>query len=630
LLGNRPSIAVFFTLTAIVFVSLYPYLPRVRNPNENTRTYTTMAVVEDHTFCVDLPVQHYGATGDLARVPKPDGTSHLYSVKAPGNTYLAIPVYWAFRKLAPLLHLSAKPPIPTSKPDERERWFEATTFVLRFFTVQIPCFLFLVWFERWLRRLVADVVLRLAAVVGVGLGTNYLAYSLMFVSHTLCAICAFLAFALTAESWLKKPNARLRSAWTAFLIGLATGGTVIFEYHALPAALILGIFALCVHYRPKQILGLVLGGGIHVAGMMYYQWRSYGNPLTPGHKFVENPMFRAQHEKGLYGIQLPHLDVISQLAFSRAFGFFGTSPFMWLGLVGIPFGIFFVARHRPERKKLRVLFGLMWFLILCAFLPVSGFLNWHGGWSVGPRYWSIGPPFFAFAAAFGLDNIASRWPRMRPVVRALAVGLALASVLQTGLISILYNTLPEQITRPLPEAALPLLRDGFFPHHLGELVGWQSARFFYVVLACFLLAALVPFLTRVRESWLAWTVRGVLALGFAGVGLWPAFTPPAFEEGDDHGASTRFLVDAWDPPGRDGIKRQRERVLADATKGPCPRLDLARMEKLVGMAGEAKRDEAGQDASKCRGLLPRFDGLLEKYAHQPPLPPKPPKPAAAK
>jgi len=107
LLGNRPSIAVFFTLTAIVFVSLYPYLPRVRNPNENTRTYTTMAVVEDHTFCVDLPVQHYGATGDLARVPKPDGTSHLYSVKAPGNTYLAIPVYWAFRKLAPLLHLEA-------------------------------------------------------------------------------------------------------------------------------------------------------------------------------------------------------------------------------------------------------------------------------------------------------------------------------------------------------------------------------------------------------------------------------------------------------------------------------------------------------------------------------------------
>ncbi len=615
MLGARLARVVFFALIAAVFTSLYPYLPRIRNPNENTRTYTTMSLVEEHTFRVDEEVKRYAYTNDLARVPLPDGSSHLYAVKAPGNTYLGVPVYWALRALAPRLHLRAQPPTKASSPDDRERWFTMTTFVLRLLTVQLPCLLFLFWLERWLRSTTSDVVLRLAAVAGAGLGTNYLAYSLMFVSHALCAVCAFMAFGLTVKSWLEHTAPRFRSARVAFAVGLLAGGSVMFEYYALPVAVILSVFALCVHRRPLQVVALVVGGIINVAGMALYQWRSFGSPLTPGHKFVEDAAFRAQHAKGLYGIELPNFVAIKQLAFSHSFGFFGTSPFMWLGLVAVPFGLFVGARGRRDRRKLRVVILVLWFVVLAAFVPVSGFLNWRGGWTVGPRHWSIGPPFFAFGAAFGLEQVATRWPRVRPAVRALAAGLALASVIQTGLVSITYNTLPMSITRPLAQAALPLLRDGFVPHHLGELVGWQGTRFFYVVAGCMLVAALVPVVVRVRESWVAWGLRSASALIFAAVALVPAFSAPLPDEKDEGTGGVRFLVDSWDPPGRDAIHRKRDKASPDAAKTPCERAELARMERLVGMFTEATRDEVGTGQAPCGGAVAKVDSFLLAHAH---------------
>jgi hypothetical protein len=612
---KRLPIVAFFALVAIVFGTLFPYLPRVRNPNENTRTYATMAVVEEHTFRVDEEVKRYAWTNDLARVPQPDGSSHLFAVKAPGNTYLAIPVYWALRGLAPVLHLAAQPPTARSSPDERERWFTTTTFVLRFLTVQIPCFLFLVWLERWLRSTTRDVVLRIAAVAGAGLGTNYLAYSLMFVSHTLCGAAAFLAFGLTVRSWLEHAGPRYRSARTALAIGFCAGGAVMFEYHALPAAFVLAVFAACVHRRPLQLLALAAGGSVHVAGMMLYQWKSFGNPLTPGHKFVESAVFRAQHEKGLYGIELPHLGVLKQMAFSRAFGFFGTSPFMWVGLLSIPFGVFLGVQHRRGKVKLRVVIALVWLIVFAAFIPVSGNQNWHGGWSIGPRYWTVGPPFFAFAAVYALENIASRWPSLRPAARAVAAGMALASVVQTGLVSITYNTLPESITRPLAEATLPLLRDGYVPHHLAELVGFTGTRFFYFVAGCLLIAALIPLAVRAGDSTRVTVARGVSALAIAGLALVPAFSKPEPEEADEATGGVRFLVDTWDPLGRDAIRDKRAEVAADKKHAPCPRVELAHMERLVGMFSEAARDEAGLDASKCGGAMATVDAFLMKHAY---------------
>ena len=46
-------VQVFFVLAAVAFTCAYPFLAVVNNPNENVRTYTTIALVEDHTFRID-------------------------------------------------------------------------------------------------------------------------------------------------------------------------------------------------------------------------------------------------------------------------------------------------------------------------------------------------------------------------------------------------------------------------------------------------------------------------------------------------------------------------------------------------------------------------------------------------
>src|SRR5439155_26125547 len=101
--------------------------------------------------------------------------------KAPGSSLVAVPVYWLFSKIAPAF----------VDRHDAGAWITAATLVLRLLLVQLPCFLFLVWFERALRPYCKDEGLRLTATAALGVGTNFLAYALMFVSHSLCAAAAF-------------------------------------------------------------------------------------------------------------------------------------------------------------------------------------------------------------------------------------------------------------------------------------------------------------------------------------------------------------------------------------------------------------------------------------------------------
>src|SRR5215471_12435563 len=133
---------VFFALTFVVFTCVFPYIQAINNPNENVRTYMTMALVEDHTFRIDTIIQRHGWVNDMAVVPdKVTAERHHYSVKAPAISYAGVPVYWAFRKLAP--HFGHPPPTMESPFEDRTWWFRATTLVLRLFVVQLPCFFFL-------------------------------------------------------------------------------------------------------------------------------------------------------------------------------------------------------------------------------------------------------------------------------------------------------------------------------------------------------------------------------------------------------------------------------------------------------------------------------------------------------
>lgn len=581
----------FFALVAVVYLTVFPYMAWVNNPNENVRTYMTMALVEDGTFCVDRIVRRHGWTNDMALVPDPAvlGGGHRYSVKAPYVSYAGVPVYWAMTKVAPLLGK----PVPTESSPQADRaaWLRASTFVLRLFVVQIPCLAFLVFFERWLRKYSPDAALRLPAVAAVGLGSNYLAYALMNVSHALFAVAAFAAFAIATEERDRFADARQRRAGRAFLAGLFAGLATLLEYHALPVSFVLAVYAAVVFRRPTRLLALGVGGVLNVLALAFFQWRAFGDPMTPGHKMVENQFFASRHHEGLFGMETPSWEVFHDISVSRAFGFFGTSPYMWLGLLAIPFALLFPAGTPRQRGRMRVASFVWLFAMLTLWLTVSAANNWRGGWTIGPRYLGAAPPFFAFGAVCALERLAGRSPGRRALLRGAAGGLAAAAAIQTGLISILYNSMPESVTRPLSQMALPLLRVGFVPYDLAEIVGWHTTGFFYFVVGCLLVAPVVAALAPAFRGVKLHALRLATFAAAAAVAVFFAMGDPAKEEGGDGHGDLRGLTTSWEPAGRDRIARLRLEAERYGPRGPCLWYKLADLERVVHWDSKATTDE---------------------------------------
>ncbi len=587
----------FFALLFVVYTGVFPYMGAINNPNENVRTFMTMALVEEGTFKIDAIVDRHGWTNDMARAPdKKTGVFHLYSVKAPAVSYAGVPVYWAFTKIMPRLGR----PVPTLRapPEERARWLADATWALRFFSVQLPCFAFLVWLERFLRGTTRDPVLRLSAVAALGLGTNYLAYALMFASHALFAVAAFVSVAVTQRA--RAVPVRERSPRDALIAGFFAGWATLLEYHALPVSVCLAAFAGLTFYRPTRLAALAAGGLFHAALMAFFQWRAFGSPLTPGHRMSENGEFARLLNQGYFGIQTPDLGHAGSLLFSRSYGLFGTSPYLWLGLLAIPltvFGGFGGAKSRGARRTAALVWlGTNTVLVL----TVSAAINWRGGWTVGPRYLGACSAFLVYGAITALERLARRGRARRTWVRGLAVGAACASAAQTGVISLLSNSLPESVGRPLPELGLPLLRAGYLPRHLGDLAGFTSPAFgYFVVLAGAAACALLFFAGRLAgETWKLRALRAGLGVVVALVALAPAFSTPGPEEGTDAGvAARRYFAEIWEPPGRDRIAQLRQQVAR--THAPCGYLKLAALEKSMALDAESAQHEA-----LARGVAP--------------------------
>jgi hypothetical protein len=651
-------VLVFFGLVFVVYTCVFPYMARMNNPNENVRTYMTMALVEEHSLRIDEMVARYGWVNDMARAPdKKTGEFHRYSLKGPAVSYAGVPVYWLFKKIAPRF----KHPLPTraSLLKDKVWWFRASTLVLRLFTIQLPCFAFLVWLERWLRATTSDTVLRLTAVAAVGLGTNYLAYSMMFASHAPFAVAAFGSFALTTSErmraggparmprwlvavaffvgaamaaaglrhqhielshrilWVLVPvglgtvlamtmaatlppsEASETRASRAFLAGLLAGLATLLEYHALPVSIALSLYAMTTFWRPQRLVAFGIGGALNAATLMHFQWRAFGSPFTPGHRMSDNPVFAALLNKGYFGIGQPSYEVAKNITISHSYGFFGTSPFMVLGLLAIPFTLGFAYGKPNERRQRRVATVAWMFAMMVLWTTVSAAINWRGGWTVGPRYLGAAPPFFAYGAVCALEQISGTSLVRRALARAVAGGCAVASVAQTGLVSLITNAIPESVTRPLPQIALPMARTGFVPHHAGELFGWMAPWFWYGVAACLavavLLAALVPWEDRVYS----WLIRLVVCALVANVAIGPAFSAPDKVKEPTDPNAIRYFVDSWEPPDRDFIHRAREQAERLGPRGPCAWYKVADLERIVMLPWDREEKRALEPRSAC-------------------------------
>jgi hypothetical protein len=627
----------FFVFVLLPMLCVFPYLRVVNNPNEFVRVFTVMSLVENRTFKIDEQVKTWGWVNDMAHLKGVDGADHYFMVKAPGAVYLGLPGYVLFsRVVAPLLgkHYRDVIATPSSKEqmaevaDLRLWWLRMATWSMRIVGTQIPCFLFLLWFERYLRDFSPDPAIRYATVAAAGLGTNYLAYTHMFASHSQYAAVAFLAFA-NIERELRRSAGDLRRVRLpyALLAGFCTSACVTLEYHALFLTLVLTMFAAFALFRPHYaafwVLGAIpglgfmrrwvplparasvtpvpllafgVGGLLNVPHVMYFHWAAYGDPFTPGHQKLETARFAAEHKMGLWGILWPSWDHIKALAIDPGFGFFGMSPFMWLGLLSVP--LLFVSPRGTwsQRQHLRII-SVVWLACMAVVIGVNaGFVEWRAGWTVGPRYLVVCAPFFAFGGALLLERVAHGSRSRRALCRGVAGGLALAGVLTIGTVGLVYDTLPETIARPFAQFSIPMVRAGLVPHHIGEWFGWTSITPWYVVCVAMLLAPMVAALWPSPGDTGATLLRRASAFVVAlGIGMVPAFSTP--EDSTPlfklH-PSVAGLAAGWEPPGRDRLTALREEAERYGTRGigPCLWYRVADLERTLDQDGAAAKDES--------------------------------------
>ncbi|MCA9576559.1 MAG: hypothetical protein KC668_14040 [Myxococcales bacterium] len=461
-------------LVAVVYLYVVPYFPALNNPNENVRVYMTAALVEDHSYDIGGPRRRWGWVNDAACVDElPDRTlvpcertapagavRRYYSVKAPGASFLGVPGYAIYHALL-------------GEGDEPElRW---AVYSMRLSGTILPTLLFLFAFHRFLCRQTRRRWLRELAFFGVALGSVMLGYAYMFASHTQSAACAFGAFMILFDArarsrsrgWVPRPALANISWDQATAAGMLAAGASLFEYPCFVVSVLLSVYALTAVRPWSRLVGFGVGALVPTLLMMHFQWRAFGNPLSPGHLFVENPSFRAIHHEGFYGAQSFHWDGAFALLFDGRLGMFGTSPWLALGLVGL--GVMLVS---PGRLGSRV--DALFAALVCVGLYVFiCFMNiWHAGWSVGPRYLVALIPFLGFFGLVALERLAQRWP---VAAAGLGLGLLLAGFVSASLPSMYYPHLMPELSAPVSQLLPVLIGHDYAPYNAGNLLHWYGS-----------------------------------------------------------------------------------------------------------------------------------------------------------
>jgi MFS family permease len=383
-------------LLFLILLACYAYFPpRWADWNQNSRLNLTLAIVDDRSFQIDRFVAN---TGDYAKY-----NGHYYSDKAPGTSFLAVPVYAAVRPVlqtAPVQRFierlgSSAAFGETLRPGgsglaTEKVYFALVLMIVSFATVAVPSALLGVVLYRFLELFGLATGWRVMVALIYGLATPAFPYSNAFVGHQQVAALLFGSF------WLVFliGRQRLSPRWM-LVVGFLLGWTLITEY---PAALIIagiGLYAIIILPDRRWIVGAALAGIPPLALMMAYNYAIFGTVLPVGYKYSE--LWQAEHQSGFMSLAGPNREALWGITFSVHRGLFLLAPVLLTGLAG------FVAWWRAGiyRRELAV---CIWAVV--SFLLFNGSsVMWSGGFGVGPRYLVPMLPFLAF----GMGAFLAMW-----------------------------------------------------------------------------------------------------------------------------------------------------------------------------------------------------------------------------
>lgn len=541
----------------------FPYYEDLNNPNEHVRLYMTMAMVEGGTFAIDEPTRRYGWVNDRA-----EHGGHLYAGKAPGASFLGVPVYAAASWIADLL----------GHPLDRR----AAVRLLRLFAVTLPGLVFLVFFRRFLDELDGPPWLRDALFLAYALGSMAYAYNLMFAGHQLAAAALTGALIAYYRAGKRLEEGEEPPTLTCALGGLLLGAAPAMEYPAAIGAAIVALYAVVLLRRRPWLLAAALAPALLPAALVAaFHTAAFGSPLAFPYDSIENPAFQRLLAEGWQGATYPHLDRLATMLLAPSFGLlFFTPP-----LVLAPLGWVVQARRWRELPPSRR--HLIWVLpavALALILYLASSALWRAGWAVGPRYIASVVPFLVLAAQVGGAALVRRYGPKASAPLATAVLLAL---LHGGTSGALYPHQPEPFDNPVYDLNLRLIELGFAPHHALEWLGLRG----YMALLPLGLAAFVAALAlsfgprRARSGSMighalgAWLLAAVCALVLSTYGE----TSRAEER------MWSLVVRTWEPRGWSAPERRLAELEAIEDPTPDQLRAMADAHQLLGRARAAAR-----------------------------------------
>ncbi len=508
-------------LLALLLVAsgwLFVYFDKLNNPNELVRIYMARALLQHGTYAIGErravpggfrdggPVySDWGYINDKAlvcddpRARPPACSGKLYAAKAPGPSFLAVPVLGALK-----LALG------------REPSRTADVFVLRWVFCIVPTALFWIAMRRFLLRSGVPPAAALACVLSGALGSLSFTYGQMFAGHQLAALALGTAFLVAF--WPGASTAPGTSPRAALLFGFAAGLAVCCEYPSAPAALLLaGLWLWSGRATPKALALAALGAAGPLLALAHFHTAAFGAPWSTPYS---------------------HLEVQGSL-FAPYLGLFFWAPWTALALGAAPL---LLRSRRPAGTAAVAV--VAYYLVF----QVTHSL-WRSGWVVGPRYMTPVVPFAAAAVGLAIAQVGRA---ARPWAAALLGGAGAASIAATGLASIVCQAFPLEVYNPLVEVVAPLLSHGYVPRNPLQLAGvpglWSALPALAALatgMALLLTAPLRMDAGARRAHWLALAIAALLVLA-----QWTATA------GDSpaHSVAVRYLSSVWEPDPPPGAR----------------------------------------------------------------------------
>jgi hypothetical protein len=400
--------------------------------NQNTRFALVRSIIEQGTLRIDdtAVVRGRPVSGDLARL---DG--HLYSDKAPGASFTAVPA---------VLVAGAFVRDPTSREG-----LAALSWVATLAAAGLPTIAAALLVLHLAMAFGCGRAAGVFAALAFGLATPAWGYATLLFGHALAGACLLASFAAAVE--LERRGSAARDWGLGLAVGLGAGWATVTEYPCAVPAAMLALLAVAgandvdrgAGRRARAAAGVAVGALACIAVLAAYNAAAFGSPFTLGYTH-EAGDFEGM-KQGFLGLGWPKTHVLGEILFGRYRGLFFHAPVLIAAPVGLVLLVLSPSSRRPALAAIAI---VAYFLLLN-----SAYFYWFGGAIYGPRHLAPALPFLAL-------GLAAAWERAPRTGRALLLALALGSAAMTLVAVATTVQSPEWFRSPWTEQNWPAFRSG--------------------------------------------------------------------------------------------------------------------------------------------------------------------------